>query len=105
MIICLNLYVKDKFTQKSPKISYKIFFRLLVVYFSNLITTILLRTEFNTKSHLNSHVIAKCVNSYLSCPKNKSKSSSTVPIPAILKFFTSTFATFGDRNPGSVGPR
>ena len=32
-------------------------------------------------------------------------SSSTVPIPAIPKFSTKTFATLGLRNAGSVGPR
>lgn len=32
-------------------------------------------------------------------------SSSTVPIPAIPKFSTSTFATFGERDAGRVGPR
>ena len=33
------------------------------------------------------------------------RSSSTVPIPAMPKFFTSTPATLGDRKAGSVGPR
>ena len=37
-------------------------------------------------------------------PKNNFKSSSTVPIVARPKFFTSTFKTFGDKNAGSVGP-
>ena len=32
-------------------------------------------------------------------------SSSTVPIPLIPKFSTSTFATFGERKAGSVGPK
>lgn len=32
-------------------------------------------------------------------------SSCTVPIGLMLKFSTSTLATFGDRNAGSVGPR
>lgn len=32
-------------------------------------------------------------------------SSSTVPIPAIPKVSTNTFATFGDKNAGSVGPK
>ena len=36
---------------------------------------------------------------------NKSISSSTVPIPAIPKVSTNTFATFGDKNAGKVGPR
>lgn len=38
-------------------------------------------------------------------PKNSSISSSTVPMPAIPKFSTRTFATLGERNAGSVGPR
>ena len=37
--------------------------------------------------------------------KNKLMSSSTVPIPAIPKFSTKTFATLGLKNAGSVGPR
>lgn len=37
--------------------------------------------------------------------KNSFKSSSTVPIPAMPKFSTSTFATFGDKKAGRVGPR
>jgi len=32
-------------------------------------------------------------------------SSSTVVIPAIPKFSTNTFAIFGERNAGRVGPR
>ena len=32
-------------------------------------------------------------------------SSSTVPIPAMPNFSTSTLATFGERNAGRVGPR
>ena len=32
-------------------------------------------------------------------------SSSTVPIPAIPKFSTRTFATFGERKAGRVGPK
>ena len=32
-------------------------------------------------------------------------SSSTVVIPAMPKLSTRTFATFGDRNAGNVGPR
>ena len=37
--------------------------------------------------------------------KKNFKSSSAVVIPAIPNFSTSTFATFGERNPGKVGPR
>ena len=37
--------------------------------------------------------------------KNNFISSSTVPIPAIPKLSTRTFATFGERKAGSVGPR
>ena len=33
------------------------------------------------------------------------RSSSTVVMPPMPKFSTSTFATFGERNAGSVGPR
>jgi hypothetical protein len=36
---------------------------------------------------------------------NNSMSESTVSIPAIPNFSTKTFATFGDRKPGRVGPR
>ena len=32
-------------------------------------------------------------------------SSSTVPMPAIPNVSTNTFATLGERNAGSVGPR
>ena len=42
---------------------------------------------------------------YALIPKNFSISSSTVPIPAMPKFSIKTFATFGLRNAGSVGPR
>ncbi len=38
-------------------------------------------------------------------PKNSSRSSSTVPMPAMPKFSIRTFATLGDRNAGRVGPR
>ena len=41
---------------------------------------------------------------YFANPKSF-KSSSTLPIPAIPKLSTNTFATFGDKNAGSVGPR
>ena len=43
-------------------------------------------------------------SSYSDNPKSF-KSSSTLPIPAIPKLSTNTFATFGDKNAGSVGPR
>jgi len=36
---------------------------------------------------------------------NNSISSSTVPIPAIPNVSTRTLATFGDKNPGKVGPK
>ena len=45
------------------------------------------------------------VDFFCSYAKKSFKSSSTVPIPAIPKFSTRTFATFGDKNAGSVGPR
>ena len=34
-----------------------------------------------------------------------STSASAVPIPAIPNFSINTLATFGDKNPGNVGPR
>ena len=37
--------------------------------------------------------------------KNKSRSSSAVVIPAIPNVSTKILATFGDKNPGKVGPR
>jgi len=37
--------------------------------------------------------------------KNSSRSSSTVPIPAIPNVSIRTFATLGDKNAGNVGPR
>lgn len=43
--------------------------------------------------------------SYASLPKKSSISSSTEPMPAMPKLLTRTFATFGERKAGSVGPR
>jgi len=64
-----------------------------------------LQMPFNT---INSNCVPRNVQSsvYASALRPKiSKSFSTSVIPAIPKFSTKTFTTFGDKKAGSVGPR